>query len=82
VTSRIPFPNFDLNKDQDKQLHDPLVSLVDQMLQTQKTYRTVKSESDKKLYEQKIEILDKKIDELVYKLYGLNEDEIKIIEGE
>ena len=56
-------------------------SLVDQMLQTQKDSHNAKSEADKKLYEQKISMIDKKIDELVYNLYGLTEDEIKIVEG-
>ena len=28
-----------------------------------------------------IDILDNQIDQLVYKLYGLTEDEVKIIEG-
>ncbi len=55
--------------------------LVDQMLQTQKDSHNAKSEADKKLYEQKISMIDKKIDELVYKLYGLTEDEIRIVEG-
>lgn len=46
-----------------------------------KECRFAKSDSDKKLYEQKIAMLDKKIDDLVYKLYGLTEEEIKIVEG-
>ena len=58
-----------------------LLALVDQMLQTQKDSHNAKSEADKKLYEQKISMIDKKIDELVYKLYGLTEDEIRIVEG-
>jgi hypothetical protein len=33
------------------------------------------------LNEQKISMLDKKKDDLVYKLYGLSDDEIKIVEG-
>jgi len=32
--------------------------------------------------ESRIKYTDKKIDEMVYKLYGLNKEEIKIIEGE
>ena len=61
--------------------HNQIVALVDQMLQTQKDSRNAKSEADKKLYEQKISMIDKKIDELVYKLYGLTEEEIRIVEG-
>jgi hypothetical protein len=29
----------------------------------------------------KIEILDRQIDQLVYQLYGLTEEEIKVVEG-
>lgn len=32
--------------------------------------------------ERQIEVTDKQIDQLVYKLYGLTEEEIKIVEGE
>ncbi|NLV67869.1 MAG: hypothetical protein GXY14_09360, partial [Spirochaetes bacterium] len=78
-----PFPvrTIDFNNADDKQKHDTLVSLVDQMLTAQKDCRAAKSDNDKKLHEQKISMLDKKIDDLVYKLYGLTEEEIRIVEG-
>jgi adenine-specific DNA-methyltransferase len=50
------------------------------MLETQKLYHPAKLERDKKLYKQKIDIIDNKIDKLVYELYGLSEKEIKIID--
>ena len=59
-----------------------IVRIVDQMLETQKKAHSAKSESDKKHYQQKIEMLDKQIDDLVYKLYGLTPEEIKVVEGE
>jgi adenine-specific DNA-methyltransferase len=40
-----------------------------------------KRKSDKNYLERKCETLDKQIDELVYQLYGLTEEEIKIVEG-
>jgi hypothetical protein len=36
---------------------------------------------DKKYFKCKCERLDKEIDQLVYNLYGLKEEEIKIVEG-
>jgi len=36
---------------------------------------------DKELYERQIKIVDKQIDRLVYELYGLTEEEIKVVEG-
>ena len=37
-------------------------------------------ERDKELHERQIKIVDAQIDKLVYDLYGLTEDEIKIVE--
>ncbi len=78
---QLPIIPMDFSNSEDKQKHDTLVTLVDQMLSAQKECRSAKSDSDKKLYEQKISMLDKKIDDLVYKLYGLTAEEIKIVEG-
>lgn len=58
-----------------------VLTLVDQMLISQKECHHAKNDSDKKLYEQKISMLDKKIDALVYQLYDLTPDEIEIVEG-
>jgi hypothetical protein len=38
-------------------------------------------ERDKELYERQIKIVDTQIDRLVYELYGLTEEEIKVVEG-
>jgi adenine-specific DNA-methyltransferase len=64
-----------------KKQHDKFVGLVTQMLAAQKQFHSAKSESDKKHYQQKIDLLDKQIDALVYELYGLTEEEIKVVEG-
>lgn len=42
---------------------------------------TIKRSEGRHIIEQKISMLDKKIDDLVYKLYGLTEEEIRIVEG-
>jgi len=41
-----------------------------------------KKERDKELYERQIKIVDAQIDSLVYELYGLTEEEVKVVEGE
>ena len=38
-------------------------------------------EIDKGLYEQRIKVVDTQIDRLVYDLYGLTEEEMKVVEG-
>lgn len=62
--------------------YDRIVSLVDQMLESQKLYHNSISDSDKNFYKQKIDIIDKQIDNLVYKIYGLTDEEIKIVDEE
>jgi hypothetical protein len=57
-----------------------IVSLVDQMLETQKQITASKMESEQKIFRQKADLIDNKINRLVYDLYDLTEDEIKIIE--
>ncbi len=62
------------------QIHDKLHNLVDQMHTIQKKYHSTSTDHEKKLFEQQIKSIDNQIDNLVYELYGLNEDETKIIE--
>ena len=37
---------------------------------------------DKELYERQIKVVDAQIDGLVYGLYGLTEEVVKVVEGE
>jgi len=70
------FPIYqpDLSDKDDKMLHDKIVTLVDEMLKLNKT-----PESREK-NKTKIDAVDYEIDKLVYKLYGLTDEEIKLIE--
>ena len=74
-----PLPKLIINHEKEK--HDKMVSLVEQMIIAQKELQTAKTEQDKALLKQQIEILDRKIDKLVYELYGLTDEEIKVVEG-
>lgn len=64
----------------EKQIHDNLVALVDVMLDLNKKTQTAKG-SEKEQLQRQIEETDKEIDNLVYKLYGITEEERKIIES-
>jgi len=76
-----PLYSIKKNDNNSIQTHDRLVSLVDSMLETQKEFHNAKSDNDKELFKQKIDIIDRQIDGLVYGLYGLNKDDIKVIEA-
>jgi hypothetical protein len=49
------------------------------MLELQKKYHEERMERDKEIYERWIKILDEQIDGLVYDLYGLTEEAIKVV---
>ena len=64
----------------DKAKHDRLVALVEQMLTAQKD--TAATQDDERMKRQRIEAIDRQIDRIVYELYDLTEEEIRIVEGE
>ena len=78
----LPIHAFDLKKDADKARHDKLVALVEKMLALTPKLRGATSESEKAALQNAVTTTDAEIDRLVYELYGLTEDEIKIVEGE
>jgi hypothetical protein len=57
-----------------------IIAFINQMLEIIKQFNNAR-DADKKIYQQKIEILDKQIDSEVYKLYNLTPEEIKVVEG-
>jgi type I restriction-modification system DNA methylase subunit len=58
-----------------------VASLVEQMLAARKALHEAKSERDKEMLEREAAVLDGRIDKLVYELYGLTEEEIRIVES-
>jgi hypothetical protein len=77
---KLPIPKIDFTNRSEKLMHDKLVQLVEQMLENQKYLHEAKSDDDKKLYHNICDSLDKQINQLVYKLYDLSEEEIRIVE--
>ncbi|UCH97249.1 MAG: hypothetical protein JSV88_10470, partial [Candidatus Aminicenantes bacterium] len=80
--SKIPIRKIDFSNISEKDQHDKIVELVDVMLDLQKKYHSAKIESEKSLFKKQIDIVDKQIDQLVYELYGLTDEEIKIVEDD
>jgi hypothetical protein len=65
----------------DKARHDRMVALVERMLELHKQQAAARTPADRELYGRQIEATDREIDTLVYELYGLTEDEIRVVEG-
>jgi len=77
----LPIPVLDFSLPQDRARHERMVVLVDSMLALHEHKAAAKTQAEQELYQRQIEDTDRQIDALVYKLYGLTEDEIKIVEG-
>ena len=58
----------------------PFIELADQMLQLHKDNKIARTPQEKKYIERQINATDKQIDKLVYELYNLTDEEIRIIE--
>ena len=77
--SRIPIPAINFSNSAEKAQHDKLVSLVERMLVLHK--QSPRTPQEQEMVKREIESTDRAIDKLVYALYGLSEEEIKIVEG-
>ena len=76
----LPIRTIDFSNADDVAKHDRMVSLVSDMLELNKRLRETESPSTRKSIEAQIAHTDRTIDKLVYDLYGLTEEEIKIVE--
>ena len=78
---QLPIRTIDFDNPDDVANHDRMVKLVEDMLALNKRLHKEQSPSRIKSIEGQIAHTDRKIDELVYELYGLTEEEIGIVEG-
>lgn len=78
---RFPIHKIESNKRDDQSRHDQLVRLVNQMLGLHKSLAAAKAPQEKTSLERQIAATDAQIDRLVYDLYGLTPEEIKIVEA-
>ena len=77
---QIPIKVIDSENNKEKPMRANMIEIVETMLELQKKYHDSRLESEKNMFKKQSDILDQKIDRLVYELYGLTEAEIKIVE--
>jgi hypothetical protein len=77
---QLPIRTINFSDPTDKARHDQMVGLVDRMLSLNKQLLTAKTAHEKTILQRQIDATDRQIDRLVYELYGLTDEEIKIIE--
>ena len=77
---RLPVLVLDLTKPGQRTNHDKMVKLVDRMLDLHKQLAAAKIPDEKTRIQREISATDSQIDKLVYDLYNLTPEEIRIIE--
>jgi hypothetical protein len=77
---QLPIRTIDFNNSSEKAIHDKLVSLVDRILDLHKKKNTLPPSAEREKIEREIAVTDEEIDEIVYGLYGITEEEISLVE--
>jgi hypothetical protein len=78
---RLPIHAINFADPVDAARHARMVGLVESMLSLHKQAGTARLPQEKEMIQRQIESTDRQIDRLVYELYGLTEEEVKIVEG-
>jgi type I restriction-modification system DNA methylase subunit len=77
--SQVPIRLLNQTDPKEKAYYEKIVLLVQRMLELNR--QTTRTPQEKEMMQREIESTDKAIDSLVYELYGLTKEEIKIVEG-
>jgi hypothetical protein len=75
----LPIVDINFSNPSEKSAHDQMVSLVERMLSLHK--QSPRTPQEKEILQREIDSTDRLIDALVYRLYGLTDSEVKIVEG-
>ena len=78
---QLPIRTIDFNNPSEKAIHDKLVSLVNRMLELHKKKNSLPPSAEREKIEREIAITDEMIDEIVYGLYVVTEEERPLVEG-
>jgi hypothetical protein len=78
---KVPIRVIDHADASDKAHHDEMVNLVEQMLKLQNGVALAKTPQERTTLERQLVATDAQIDKLVYDLYGLSPDEIRVVEN-
>ncbi len=78
---QLPIRAIDFTNAADVTRHDKMVALVERMLLLHQQRASAQTETDQQIFQRQIDATDKLIDALVYELYELTDEEIRIIES-
>ncbi|MFI5166433.1 MAG: Eco57I restriction-modification methylase domain-containing protein [Thermoanaerobaculales bacterium] len=78
----LPIRYLSLVSRAERSRHDRMVERVDGMLALHTKLAAARTDHEKTVLQRQIDATDREIDILVYELYGLTDEEIKIVEGQ
>lgn len=78
---QLPIRLIDPYDPDDEVRHDRIVKLVERMLALHDQLATARTSLEKERVQRQIDYIDNQIDQLVYELYGLTEEEFELVEG-
>ncbi|HLP89942.1 MAG TPA: N-6 DNA methylase [Nostocaceae cyanobacterium] len=79
---QLPIRLIDFANSKEKNIHDQIVNLVEQMLILHQRLKEAKTPPNQRMIQQQIKATDRQINQLVYELYQLTDEEIRIFESE
>ena len=78
---QLPIRTINFSNRTDKARHDKMVKLVERMLGLHNDLAKAKGEQDRTFLQRHITSTDRQINHLVYDLYSLTKEEIKLVEA-
>ena len=78
---KVPIREINPKNKNDRATHDVIVNLVEKMLALHQQLAAAKTPQDTNFLQRQIDATDKQIDQLVYTLYSLTDEEIALVEG-
>lgn len=78
---QLPIRTIDFSDPADRARHDKMVKLVESMLKLHEQLAAAKTAHDKTLIQRQIDATGRQLDALVYALYGLTDEEIRMVEA-
>jgi len=80
---QLPIRTLNLSDPVEKALHDQMTALVTEMLRLQKEHAAAERQllDERHALKRRLEQVDREMDGLVYRLYGLTEEEVGVVEG-
>ncbi len=78
---QLPIRALNFSDPEDMARHDRIVRLAERMLALHEKLAAAKIGQERTIIQRQIEATDRQIDQLVYELYELTEEEIKVVEG-